>query len=130
MTALSRKIFRYSLVVGLLCANEASWAQAYGAFSKDSIYGSLQHAEAVSFNEAAATVLGNPKDGVVTQWTSPVARRAPVSGQLYADGSRQQNGLPCRLLHARLEQGSNHENWEFWFCQTDGQWKAASQTRR
>ncbi|MBO1113843.1 hypothetical protein [Bordetella petrii] len=119
------------MLPALLGASGTAWAQAYSAFSTDSIYGSLKHEESVSFNQAAAKVFANPKDKEILLWTSPLAGRTPVSGKLYADGSRQHDGLPCRMLHARLERGPNREDWEFWFCrQADGQWKAISQSRR
>jgi len=129
--AISSRCLARFLLPALLGASGTAWAQAYSAFSTDSIYGSLKHEESVSFNQAAATVMANPKDNEVLPWTSPLGGRTPVSGKLYADGSRQRNELPCRLLHARLERGPNREDWEFWFCrQADGQWKAISQTRR
>jgi len=130
MMAMSSRCLARFLLPVLLGVGGTAWARAYSAFSTDSIYGSLKRAESVSFNQAASKVLANPQDKETTLWSSPLAGRNPVSGKLYADGSRQQNGLPCRLLHAQLERGPNREEWEFWFCrQADGQWKAISQTR-
>lgn len=130
MAIINRQVFTYSLALALLCATGTAGAQAYSAFSKDSIYGSLKGAESTSFNQAVASVIENPQDNVVQLWTSPVKRRTPITGQVYADGSRQQNGLPCRELHAKLERGPNHENWKFLFCKVDDTWKIASQTQQ
>jgi len=130
MNVSHRNLSRYALTLTLLCSSGAALAQAYSAFSTDTIYGSLQHAEAVSFNEAAVGVLKDAKDGVTTLWTSPVKRRTPITAKLSSDAAKSQNGMPCRLLHSRLERGPNHENWDFLFCQKDGQWKAVSQTLR
>jgi len=122
---------RVSLAVVLLCAGGTAASQTYSAFSGQTIYGSLKHKEAVSFNQAAASVLRNPKDGEVTLWVSPVGTRAPVVAKLYADGSREEKGMPCRRLNTELERGPTQERWEFWFCQrADGEWKAVSQTQR
>ncbi|OZI55999.1 hypothetical protein CAL20_11120 [Bordetella genomosp. 4] len=118
------------MALALVWVGEGAWAQAYSAFSTDTIYGSLKHEEAVSFNKAAVGVLENTQDNATTLWSSPTKRRTPITATLNADGVQQQNGMPCRLLHSRLERGPNHESWEFLFCQKDGQWKAVSQTLR
>lgn len=130
MAVSHRNLSRSVLSLALLCSSGVAWAQAYSAFSTDTIYGSLQHAEAVSFNEAVAGVLKDAKTDATTLWTSPAKRRTPITAKLSADEAKPQNGMPCRLLHSRLERGPNHENWEFLFCQKDGQWKAVSQTLR
>jgi len=125
-----RCLSRPLVMLALAGASATAWAQAYSAFSTDTIYGSLQHAESVSFNDTAAKVLNAPENGVITLWTSPLARRTPTTAKLYADGSREQDGMPCRQLHATLERGPNQEKWEFWFRRKGDQWKTLSQTRR
>lgn len=128
MKVVRRSLSRSAVALVFLCAGGSAWAQAYSAFSTDTIYGSLKHEEAVSFNKAVGDVLKNSKDKATTLWTSPIKRRTPITAKLYAEGAQQRDGMPCRLLHSRLERGPNNENWEFLFCQKDGQWKAVSQT--
>ena len=85
MAVSHRNLSRSVLSLALLCSSGVAWAQAYSAFSTDTIYGSLQHAEAVSFNEAVAGVLKDAKTDATTLWTSPAKRRTPITAKLSAD---------------------------------------------
>ncbi|RXN85184.1 hypothetical protein C7R54_22040 [Achromobacter aloeverae] len=116
----------------LLCLPAWGYAQGYGAFNNDTIYGTLKKDQRDSFDKAVAQVLNDARNDQVLDWNSATAGgKNPVSGKISTNGSRQQNGMPCRNLHAGLSRGSAHENWSFWFCQrSDGQWKAISQTRQ
>ena len=119
---------RRVVLFALCCMPAAGMTQSFGAF-KDTIYGDLKQEQSASFDRAVAQTLNDPTDNKILKWQGDARqKKSLVSGEIYANGSTSQNGLPCRNLHARLNDGSSHEDWTFRFCRgSDGLWKAVSQ---
>ncbi|ALM86008.1 hypothetical protein ASB57_26380 [Bordetella sp. N] len=116
----------------ILCGLPAlACAQGYGAFNEDTLYGTLKRDERNSFDQTVVQALQDPQVGKHFPWQAPgAAGKAPLTGDVHADAAHDQNGMPCRPLHATLHRGTTNERWTFLFCRrADGQWKAASQTR-
>ncbi len=128
-----RKSFaRRGLMALILCGTPVlACAQGYGAFSNDTLYGTLKRNERDSFDQTVVQALQDPQAGKRFPWKAPgAAGPGALTGEVNADAARDQNGMPCRPLHATLRRGTTEEAWTFLFCRrADGQWKVASQTR-
>jgi len=133
MEAKMRKyLARRGLINLILCGAPAlASAQGYGAFNNDTLYGTLKGSDRDSFDQTVVQALQDPQTGKRFPWTGAGASgKAALTGEVHADAAHDQNGMPCRPLHATLRRGTTNERWTFVFCRrADGQWKAASQTR-
>lgn len=114
----------------MVAAVGTAYAQTYGSYLKDSLFGSLTQQEQASYSNASAKVLNDPRSGVVTLWQSPAGRKSSVSAELRADSLSKQGDMDCRMLHSNFRQGSAQEGWHFSMCKdSTGKWKAVSQNR-
>jgi len=123
---------RHGLIYLFACGLPAvAFAQGYGAFNNDTLYGTLKRADRDSFDNIVVQALQDAQAGKRFPWKAPGATgEAALTGEVRAEAAHDQNGMPCRPLHATLHRGTTEEKWTFLFCRrADGQWKAASQTR-
>lgn len=116
------------LAGGVLMAFSVSAQAASMAFMNHTILASMPKSELPAFRAAVAQVLDSQPDGASSTWTgSPPHYGQPVAVDMTVKRSVEtQKANQCRLLDARVRQGSRAEDWSFWFCkQPSGQWKAS-----